>query len=66
MALRLGGLADIDPGTVPLPPGTEVVLVAAIDAVDAAWPSSVLPPEPPVAAVDAADAWLREIRRTAW
>ncbi len=25
MALRLGGLADIDPATVPLPPGTEVV-----------------------------------------
>jgi hypothetical protein len=25
MALRLGGLADIDPETVPLPPGTEVV-----------------------------------------
>lgn len=25
MALRLGGLADLDPTTVPLPPGTEVV-----------------------------------------
>lgn len=41
-------------------------LVAAIDAVDAAWPSSVLPPEPPVAAVEAVDAWLREVRRTGW
>jgi hypothetical protein len=25
MALRLGGLADLDPSSVPLPPGTEVV-----------------------------------------
>src|SRR5688572_31229199 len=25
MALRLGGLADLDPAAVPLPPGTEVV-----------------------------------------
>ena len=25
MALRLGGLADLDPATVPLPPGTEVM-----------------------------------------
>jgi uncharacterized protein len=38
-------------------------LVTAIDAVDAAWPSSILPPEPPVTAIDAADAWLRDVRR---
>jgi hypothetical protein len=38
-------------------------LVTAIDAVDAAWPSSILPPEPPVAAIDAVDAWLRDVRR---
>ena len=41
-------------------------LTAAIDAVDDAWPSSMLPPEPPVAAIEAADAWLRDVRRAAW
>jgi predicted nucleotidyltransferase len=41
-------------------------LAAAIDAVDSAWPSSVLPPDPPVAALDAADAWLRDVRRRFW
>ncbi len=41
-------------------------LAAAIDAVDATWPTSVLPAEPPDAAVAAADAWLREVRRTGW
>jgi predicted nucleotidyltransferase len=41
-------------------------LVAAIAAVDAAWPSSVLPAEPTAAAIAAADAWLREVRRAAW
>jgi len=41
-------------------------LTAAIDAVDDAWPSSVLPPDPPAAAIDAADAWLRDVRRAAW
>ena len=41
-------------------------LVAAIDAIDDAWPSSVLPADPPPAAIDAADAWLRELRRACW
>jgi uncharacterized protein len=41
-------------------------LVAAIDAIDAAWPTSVLPPDPPPAAVDAADAWLRGVRKQFW
>ena len=41
-------------------------LVAAIEAVDAAWPSSILPPEPPADAIAAADAWLRDLRRAAW
>lgn len=41
-------------------------LAAAIDAVDASWPSSVLPDNPPPDAVAAADAWLRDVRRTAW
>lgn len=41
-------------------------LVAAIAAVDDAWPSSVLPPEPPAAAIEAADAWLLDVRRAAW
>lgn len=41
-------------------------LVAAIDAIDSAWPSSVLPPEPPPEAVATLDRWLREVRRTNW
>ncbi len=41
-------------------------LTAAIDAVDAAWPTSVLPPDAPPAAVDALDAWLRDVRRRCW
>ncbi len=41
-------------------------LVAAIDAVDSAWPTAVLPTDAPSAAVGAADAWLREVRRTHW
>jgi predicted nucleotidyltransferase len=41
-------------------------LVAAIDAVDSAWPTSVLPTDAPPAAVAAADAWLREVRRRFW
>jgi uncharacterized protein len=41
-------------------------LVAAIDAVDSAWSSSVLPPDPPEAAVAALDGWLREVRRRCW
>jgi predicted nucleotidyltransferase len=41
-------------------------LTAAIDAIDAAWPHSVLPAEPPASAVDAVDEWLRDVRRSAW
>ena len=41
-------------------------LVAAIDAVDAAWPTSILPEHPPPAALDALDAWLREVRKKFW
>lgn len=41
-------------------------LAAAIDAVDAAWPTSVLPPEPLPAAVEAVDAWLRDVRKAHW
>lgn len=41
-------------------------LVAAIDAVDAAWPTSVLPTDAPPAAIEAVDAWLREVRRSHW
>lgn len=41
-------------------------LAAAIDAVDAAWPTSVLPPDAPPSGVDAVDAWLREVRRSSW
>jgi predicted nucleotidyltransferase len=41
-------------------------LVAAIDAIDRAWPTSVLPTDVPPAAIEAVDAWLREVRRSLW
>lgn len=41
-------------------------LVAAIDAIDRAWPTSVLPVDPPPAAIEAIDAWLRDVRRSHW
>lgn len=41
-------------------------LLAAIAAVDDAWPSSVLPIDPPEVAVAAADSWLRDVRRRHW
>jgi len=41
-------------------------LAAAIAAVDAAWATSVLPPEPLEPAVAALDAWLRDVRRRCW
>lgn len=41
-------------------------LVAAIAAVDAAWPTSILPAEPPAAAIEALDVWLQEVRRAHW
>ncbi|MGE0867131.1 MAG: nucleotidyltransferase domain-containing protein [Kofleriaceae bacterium] len=41
-------------------------LVAAIAAVDRCWPSSVLPEEPGGTAIEDADAWLLEVRRTHW
>jgi predicted nucleotidyltransferase len=41
-------------------------LVAAIAAIDGAWPTSVLPPDPPPAAVAAVDTWLRDVRRRHW
>ncbi len=54
----------------PLPADTATAwrtrLVAAIAAVDAGWPTSVLPAEPPEPAIADADAWLRGVRRAAW
>jgi len=41
-------------------------LVAALDAVADAWPSSVLPEDPAPAAVAALDAWHRDVRRRHW
>jgi predicted nucleotidyltransferase len=41
-------------------------LRGAIDAVDAAWPASVLPAEPSPEAIAAADGWLRDVRRSYW
>lgn len=41
-------------------------LVEAIEAIDRAWPTSVLPTDVPADAIAAVDAWLREVRRTSW
>lgn len=41
-------------------------LTAAIDAVDAAWSTSILPPEAPVSAVENLDRWLRDVRKSHW
>lgn len=41
-------------------------LAAAIEAVDKAWPTSVLPTDAPPEAIAALDAWLREVRRAHW
>jgi len=41
-------------------------LAAAIEAVDAAVPTSILPVDPPEAAVAALDAWLRDVRKRWW
>lgn len=41
-------------------------LVGAIDAIDRAWPSSVLPADAPPEAIAATDAWLRAVRRQLW
>jgi predicted nucleotidyltransferase len=43
-----------------------VRLAAAIEAVDAAVPASVLPPDPPPEAIAAIDAWLRDVRQRFW
>lgn len=37
-----------------------------IEAVDRAWRTAVIPPEPPVTAIAAADEWLRRVRKTHW
>jgi predicted nucleotidyltransferase len=47
-------------------PAWRARLVAAIDALAVAWPTSVLPPDPPPDAVGALDRWLRDVRRTHW
>jgi predicted nucleotidyltransferase len=41
-------------------------LAEAIDAIDAAWPTSVLPVEPPASAIAAIDAWLQDVRHAHW
>jgi predicted nucleotidyltransferase len=43
-----------------------VRLAAAIDAIDSAWPTSVLPADPPPDAITTLDAWLRDVRRAHW
>ena len=71
VAVIANGMADLvqgdnGPAVQYIVTGGVLLLAAAIDAVDSAWPSSVLPSEPPAAAVAAADAWLREVRRRFW
>jgi uncharacterized protein len=41
-------------------------LAGAVDAIDAACSSSILPVEPAASAIDDLDAWLREVRRSHW
>ncbi|MEO8842323.1 MAG: nucleotidyltransferase domain-containing protein [Kofleriaceae bacterium] len=41
-------------------------LAAAIEAATSAWPSSLLPVDPPPDAVAALDTWLRQLRRASW
>jgi predicted nucleotidyltransferase len=41
-------------------------LVAAIDAIDSAWPSSVLPTDAPPEAIVTLDLWLRDVRKANW
>lgn len=41
-------------------------LADVIDAVDRAWRTAVIPVDPPTTAVQAVDAWLREIRKRHW
>lgn len=41
-------------------------LIAAIDAIDKAWPTSVLPPDPTPESVTALDTWLRDVRKRHW
>lgn len=41
-------------------------LASAIEAVHAAWPTSVLPPDPPAPAAAALEDWVREVRRRHW
>ena len=49
-----------------LVPAWRARLVAAIAAIDAAVATSMLPVDPPAAAIAAADAWLQEVRRASW
>ena len=41
-------------------------LAAAIEAVDAAVATSVLPPDPPPPAIAALEAWVRDVRHRLW
>lgn len=41
-------------------------LAAAIDAIDSAWPTSVLPPDPSPEAITRLDSWLRDVRKRHW
>jgi hypothetical protein len=41
-------------------------LAAAIDAIDSAWPTSVLPPDPGPESITALDAWLQDVRKRHW
>jgi hypothetical protein len=49
-----------------LVPAWRARLVAAIEAIDGAAASSILPVDPPETAVAALDAWLLEVRRASW
>ncbi len=46
--------------------GWRARLVTAIDAVHAAWVTSILPPDPPPEAIAALDDWLHSVRKRFW
>ncbi len=60
---RTGERTQLDPAMVS---AWRPRLTAAIDAIDGAWPVSVLQPDPPPEAVTALDAWLRDVRKRHW
>jgi predicted nucleotidyltransferase len=60
---QLGERHELEAG---LAPTWRARLVEAIAAIHRDVAASILPAEPPAAAIEAADAWLRDVRKTRW